>query len=51
MPIIIPITDQNSPNPIEIAAPGKANNSHADSPEALSEKAATHGFNFLPANK
>ena len=48
---MMPITDQNSPRPIAIAAPGNANNSQADSPDALSEKAVTHGPNDLPANK
>ena len=51
IPITIPITDQNSPRPIAMAAPGKANNSQADSPDALSENAVTHGPNDLPANK
>ena len=51
MPKIIPKTAQISLIPITIAAPGKASNNHADSPDALSEKAVTHGPNFLPANK
>ena len=51
MPKIMPTTAQDSLNPTVIAAPGNANNSHADSPEARSENAVTQGPNFLPANK
>ena len=47
----MPITDHNSPIPIVIAAPGRAKSNHADSPEALSENAVTHGPSLLPANK
>ena len=36
---------------IAIAAPGSASNNHADSPEALSEKAVTQGPNDLPAKR
>ena len=50
IPAVIPMTVQASPKPTEIAAPGKANNNHADSPEALSENAVTQGPSFLPAN-
>ena len=46
-----PITAQISPYPIAIAAPGSPRRSHADSPEALSEKAVTHGPSLLPASK
>ena len=45
----MPMTDHNSPIPIVIAAPGRAKSNHADSPEALSENAVTHGPSFLPA--
>ena len=51
IPIVIPITAHISPYPIAIAAPGSPRRSHADSPEALSEKAVTHGPSLLPANK
>ena len=51
IPIVIPITAQISPYPMAIAAPGSPRRSHADSPEALSEKAVTHGPSLLPANK
>ena len=51
IPIIMPMTDHNSPIPIVIAAPGRAKSNHADSPEALSENAVTHGPNFLPAKR
>ena len=47
----MPITDHNSPIPIVIAAPGRAKSNHADSPEALSENAVTHGPSFLPAKR
>jgi hypothetical protein len=45
------MTAQISPYPTAIAAPGSPKISHADSPEALSEKAVTHGPKRLPANK
>ena len=45
------MTAQISPYPIAIAAPGSPRISHADSPDALSEKAATQGPKRLPANK
>jgi len=48
---MIPITDHSSPNPIVMAAPGKAKRSQADSPDARSENAVTQGPSFLPANK
>ena len=51
IPTIIPNTAQISPNPMLIAAPGNAKSSQADSPDALSEKAVTHGPSFLPARK
>ena len=51
IPRIIPITAQDSLNPMVIAAPGSANKSQADSPEARSEKAVTHGPSFRPASK
>ena len=51
IPKVIPRTVHASPRPTDIAAPGKASRSHADSPDALSEKAVTHGPSFLPANK
>ena len=51
IPRVIPITAQISPYPTAIAAPGSPKISHADSPEALSEKAVTQGPNFRPANK
>ena len=51
IPKVIPKTVHASPSPIDIAAPGNASKSHADSPDALSEKAVTHGPSFLPANK
>ena len=51
IPIVIPITAQISPYPIAIAAPGSPRRSQADSPEALSENAVTHGPSLLPANK
>ena len=44
-----PIAVHISISPILNASPGKPNNNHADSPDALSEKEITHGFNFLPA--
>ena len=47
IPTIIPNTAQISPNPMLIAAPGNAKSSQADSPDALSEKAVTHGPSFL----
>lgn len=51
IPIMIPITDHNSPSPMVIAAPGKAKRSQADSPDARSENAVTQGPSLLPANK
>ena len=51
IPIVLPSTAQISPYPIAIAAPGRPRRSHADSHEALSEKAVTHGPSLLPANK
>ena len=49
IPHIMPITDHSSPIPMVIAAPGNANKSQADSPDALSEKAVTQGLRDLPA--
>ena len=51
IPKVIPTTVHISPRPTDIAAPGNASSSHADSPEALSENAVTHGPSLLPANK
>ncbi len=51
IPIMIPATVHNSTSPITITAPGSANNNHADSPDALSEKAVIQGPKFLPAKK
>jgi len=51
IPKVIPTTVQIFPRPTDIAAPGNASRSHADSPEALSEKAVTHGQIFQQANK
>ena len=51
IPLIIPITAHISPYPIAIAAPGKPNNNHADSPDALSENAVTQGPSLRPAYK
>ena len=51
MPNVIPITDQYSLYPNAYAAPGKPNNNHADSADALSENAVTQGPSLRPANK
>ena len=48
---MIPVTVQSSTSPITMTAPGSANNNHADSPDALSEKAVIQGPKFLPAKK
>ena len=51
IPNIIPKTAQISLIPVTMAAPGRASSNHADSPDALSEKAVTQGPSFLPASK
>ena len=51
IPNVIPMTVQTSPNPTAIAAPGNASNNHADSPDARSENAVTHGPKRRPASK
>ena len=51
IPKMIPMTVHASPKPTAMAAPGSANRSQADSPEALSEKAVTQGPSFRPAKR
>ena len=49
IPRIQPMAVHISINPAINTAPGRPRRSHADSPDALSEKATTQGFSLLPA--
>jgi hypothetical protein len=50
IPAAMPITDQYSVKPSAYAAAGRPRRNHADSPDARSEIAATHGPSLRPAS-